>query len=137
MAFRRTLDLRGYGQENPGHVVGVVEDGLEEGYPQELPRILAVRRKRGLARHEQLFQNLDRRGAIREKEGHGLHQQGVFLDPIELPQGIVGVGEEDIIQITVQNRIGIRGLRPRQGLQGNHAPQPEEGLGEDEVIVIL
>lgn len=49
VAFRRTLDLRGYGQENPGHVVGVVEDGLEEGYPQELPRILAVRRKRGLA----------------------------------------------------------------------------------------
>ena len=65
-----------------------------------------------------------------------MHQQGIFLDPIELPQGIVGVGEKDIIQITVQNRIGIRGLRPRQGLQGNHAPQPEEGLGEDEVLLL-
>ena len=100
-------------------MVGVVEDGLEKGYLQEILRILTIRRERGLARHEQLFQNLDSRGAIGEEKGHGVHQQGIFLDPIELPQGIVGVGEEDIIQITVQNRIGIRGLRPRQGLQEN------------------
>ena len=47
VTFRNAVDLRGYGHEYSGHEVGVVEDGLEEGYPQELPRILAIRRERG------------------------------------------------------------------------------------------
>ena len=136
VTLKALASLSGDGQKDPDQLIGLVENSLEESYPHKFSRILVVGREGGGARHEQFLQHLDSRGTVREKVGHTLHQQVLLVNAVELSQGVVGVDQKDLIQVTIQDRVRLFRVGPDQRLQRNQMPQADKGLSEKKILLL-
>ena len=58
------------------------------------------------------------------------------MNAVELPQGVVGVDQKDLIQVTIQNRVRLFRVGPDQRLQRNQMPQADKGLCEKKILLL-